>query len=370
MWRSAPTAHRSSPAVDDNTVRLWDATPANPSASRSPATPDAVISVAFSPDGTRIVSGSGDKHGAAVGRGHRPTRSASRSPATPTGCTSVAFSPDGTRHRLRQSRRHGAAVGRRHRPARSASRSPATPSAVSSVAFSPDGSASPPAVGDETVRLWDAATGQPVGQPLTGHTGAVTSVAFSPDGTRIASGSADNTVRLWDAAPATRRPAADRPHGRGVAAWRSAPTARDRLRQLGQHGAAVGRGHRQPVGQPLTGHTGAVYSVAFSPDGTRLASGSDDNTVRLWDAATGQPVGDAADRPHRRGVQRGVQPRRHTHRLRQRRRHGAAVAPYPDPASAMCAKLTTNMSHQQWRDWVSPDIDYIKVCPDLPVAPD
>jgi hypothetical protein len=43
---------------------------------------------------------------------------------------------------------------------------------------------------------------------------------------------------------------------------------------------------------------------------------------------------------------------------------------YPDPASAMCAKLTANMSHQQWRDWVSPNIDYIKVCPDLPVAPD
>jgi hypothetical protein len=36
----------------------------------------------------------------------------------------------------------------------------------------------------------------------------------------------------------------------------------------------------------------------------------------------------------------------------------------------MCAKLTTNMSHQQWNDWVSPDIGYIKVCPDLPVAPD
>ena len=37
--------------------------------------------------------------------------------------------------------------------------------------------------------------------------------------------------------------------------------------------------------------------------------------------------------------------------------------------SAMCAKLTANMSHQQCRDWVSPGIDYIKVCPDLPVRP-
>ena len=36
----------------------------------------------------------------------------------------------------------------------------------------------------------------------------------------------------------------------------------------------------------------------------------------------------------------------------------------------MCANLTTNMSHQQWHDWVSPDIDYIKGCPDLPIAPD
>ena len=92
------------------------------------------------------------------------------------------------------------------------------------------------------MRLWDAATGQPVGQPLTGHTDAVTSVAFSPDGTRIASGSCDNTVRVWDAATG------------------------------------------QPVGQPLTGHTDAVYSVAFSPDGTRIASGS----VRQHGAAVGR----------------------------------------------------------------------------------
>ena len=42
---------------------------------------------------------------------------------------------------------------------------------------------------------------------------------------------------------------------------------------------------------------------------------------------------------------------------------------YPDATSAVCAKLTANMSHQQWRNWVSPDIDYIKVCPDLASRP-
>ncbi|KAG2033566.1 WD40-repeat-containing domain protein, partial [Suillus americanus] len=69
---------------------------------------------------------------------------------------------------------------------------------VNSVSFSPDGTRIVTGSDDNTVRLWDAGTGEPVGEPLRGHTDLVRSASFSPDGTRIVTGSNDHTVRLWD----------------------------------------------------------------------------------------------------------------------------------------------------------------------------
>jgi len=52
---------------------------------------------------------------------------------------------------------------------------------------------------DRTIRVWDAATGEVVVDPFTGHSDDAFSVTFSPDGQHIASGSRDCTIRMWDA---------------------------------------------------------------------------------------------------------------------------------------------------------------------------
>ena len=161
--------------------------------------------------------------GAAVGPGHRRAACAP-SPATPTPLGQRGgVQPGRAAARHRQRRRDGAAVG--HRPPGAPHRcapSPATPALSLGVAFSPDGRLLATASGDETARLWDPATGQPL-RTLTGHTGAVTGVAFSPDGRLLATASDDETARLWD--PATGTTCAPSPATpERSPAWRSART--------------------------------------------------------------------------------------------------------------------------------------------------
>jgi WD40 repeat protein/serine/threonine protein kinase/Flp pilus assembly protein TadD len=160
---------------------------------------------------------------------------------------------------------------------------------VLSVAFSPDGKTVLTGSSDKTARLWDAATGRPLGQAME-HSSLVWAVGFSPNGRTVLTGSRDKTARLWDAA--TGRPLGQPlPHSAPVSSVAFSPDGKtiltgswDKTARLWD--AATGR----PLGQPRE-HRDMVRSVAFSPDGKTILTGCDDNTAQLWDAATGQRLG-------------------------------------------------------------------------------
>ncbi|MFI5921602.1 protein kinase [Streptomyces anulatus] len=162
---------------------------------------------------------------------------------------------------------------------------------ITSAAFSPDSKTLAISSTDNTVQLWDVATGRNT-RTLTGHTGGVWSVAFSPDGETLATRSDDETVRLWDAATGrnTHTLTGRTSLAAGDASVAFSPDSRT-VATIGMVDAfqlwdvATGR-----TTATLKGHDNSVASVAFSPDGKTVATGSHDGTVRLWDAATGRTV--------------------------------------------------------------------------------
>ncbi|WP_283138824.1 NB-ARC domain-containing protein [Rhizohabitans arisaemae] len=150
---------------------------------------------------------------------------------------------------------------------------------VHAVAIAADGSWLASGSYDHTIRLWNADGTQRA--VLEGHTGPIVAVAISVDGAWLASGSADETVRLWEAnshVPAAAEGHTDWVNSVAIAAdgsWLAS----------GSHDGTVrlwnADGTQRAV---LKGHTSWVNSVAIAADGSWLASGSHDGTVRLWNA--------------------------------------------------------------------------------------
>ena len=156
---------------------------------------------------------------------------------------------------------------------------------VESVAFSLDGAILASASYDHTIRLWNPHTAQLL-HTLTKHTAEVVRLAFSPDGVTLASSSQDGTIRLWN--PHTgkqKRKLTVQTGWVNPVAFSPDPDAATLL--IGGHGISV---WDTDIGQykvPLAEDAediGEVVSIAFSPDGQTVASGSADNLVRLLES--------------------------------------------------------------------------------------
>lgn len=151
-----------------------------------------------------------------------------------------------------------------------------------------------------TVRLWDIASGRPL-VDLLGHSDVVTGAVFTPEGRTLVTSSLDGTIRLWDVASGRgtgelvvrSSDAAEAALGRPRAIVGLAMTPDGKTLAAGGYDYCAIRLWNLADGSELPslrGHTVGVRSLSFSPDGRYLASAGGDHTVRLWDWRSGQVV--------------------------------------------------------------------------------
>jgi WD40 repeat protein/serine/threonine protein kinase len=292
----SPDGTRIASGSQDSTVKVWNAQDGHLITTYSGHV--WIWTVAWSPDGRRIASGSDDQTVQVwdAQNGNRLLTYSLHSGKI----NAVAWSPDG-RWIASGSDDYTVQVwdarnGNHLLTYKGHSRGVAT------VAWSPDGRWIASGGDDQTTQVWDARNGNHL-LTYKGHSSSVNTLAWSPDGTEVVSGSSDTTVQVW-------RPTVG--SGPAFTAY-SARNANRLLYVYHGHTDAITSATWLPDGKRITsgsydqtvqvwdaangdhvytyrGHSKIVTCVAPSPDGTQIASGSDDQTVQVWDVANGDPV--------------------------------------------------------------------------------
>ncbi|APE15880.1 hypothetical protein BOH72_12270 [Mycobacterium sp. WY10] len=218
------------------------------------------------------------------------------------------------------------------------------------------------------VRVGDTVTGQWTGPPMVAP-GSVDAVSFTGDDSELVSVHADTaappTARRWKV-DTGQLVGTEKVELLTAAAFASA----EHLATGTVDGLVTVYGaDLKPVGDPISGHTGTVMALAYTPDGSRLASADRYGSLRIWQPDKLSPIGSPFGAGSALVWNLALSP--DGRRLASANSDGQ-VRLWPASATTadLCARLESNMSHRQWSEWVSPVIDYVATCPDLPIAPD